>query len=83
MKALVIGGTSGIGKSIYDNIKPLFTEVVKTSRKELDTSSIDSVKKFIKKYKDTKFDVLILNTGGPPDLKFEEISNEIWLENNS
>ena len=81
MKVLVMGGTSGIGKSIYDNIKPLCTEIIKTSRKELDTSSIDSTNKFIKKYKDMKFDALILNTGGPPDLKFEEISNEIWLEN--
>ena len=81
MKALIIGGTSGIGKSIFDNIKSTCSEIKITGRKELDTSSMVSVKKFIKRYQKEKFDILVLNTGGPPDINFFKISDKIWIEN--
>ena len=38
----------------------------------MDTSSPTSVADFIKKNKNP--DVLVLNTGGPPDLDFKEIT---------
>ena len=38
-----------------------------------------SVKNFCKKYYGP--DILVLNTGGPPDLNFKTINNEIWIEN--
>ena len=79
MKALIIGGTSGIGKSIFDNIKSTCSEIKITGRKELDTSSMVSVK-FIKRYQKEKFDILVLK-GGPPDINFFKISDKIWIEN--
>ena len=43
---------------------------------EIDTSNLISVEKFAKNHKST--DILILNTGGPPPLKFKEIKAEDW-----
>ncbi len=81
MRALIIGGTSGIGEAIYRNIKPLCKEAIKTGRKEIDTTSLESVTNYTTNLKDKEFDIIVLNTGGPPDLNFKTISNENWLEN--
>ncbi len=67
-KAIVIGGSRGIGKAIADSLKTIGLEVVTTSKKELDTSDIQSVKDFIQNQKET--DILVLNTGGPPAKEF-------------
>lgn len=80
-RALIIGGTSGIGAAIYKNIKPLCKETIKTGKKEIDTTSLKSVNNFTTNFRNKEFDIIVLNTGGPPDLKFENISNENWLEN--
>ena len=79
MKAIILGGTSGIGKSIAQKLKKHCKKIIITGRKQIDTTSIESVNKFIKK--NQKPDVLVLNTGGPPNLKFSDIKNEIWIEN--
>ena len=79
MKAIVFGGTSGIGKSIALNLKKTCEEVISVGRKEADTSSLKSIKKFTNKH--NKTDILVLNTGGPPDLKFHKISNNEWQRN--
>tara|TARA_A100001011_G_C14064875_1_gene737720 strand:- start:91 stop:744 length:654 start_codon:yes stop_codon:yes gene_type:complete len=79
MKAIVLGSTSGIGKSIALNLKKTCKNVISLGSKDVDTSSIKSVKNFCKKYYGP--DVLVLNTSGPPDLQFNNISNEIWIEN--
>ena len=79
MKAIVLGGTSGIGKSIALNLKKTCDEVISVGRKEADTSSLKSIKKFTNKH--NKTDILVLNTGGPPDLKFHKISNNEWQRN--
>lgn len=79
MKAIVLGGTSGIGKSVADNLKKICDKVVATGRNDIDTTSLDSVRNFAKKNYGT--DILVLNTGGPPDLNIDDISEEIWLEN--
>jgi len=75
-KAIVIGGSKGIGKQIAIAIKSLGIRTIACSRKEIDTSDIYSVKKFLKKYKST--DILVLNSGGPPPLKLNKISIEDW-----
>ena len=75
-KAIVIGGSKGIGKEISKQLKSLKIKTISCSRKEIDTSSINSVKKFIKKYKST--DILVLNSGGPPPLKMSKINEETW-----
>lgn len=79
MKAIVLGGTAGIGKSIADNLENICTQVQRLGSKDLDTRSIKNINKFCKMNK--RPDILVLNTGGPPDLKFSKIDNETWIEN--
>ena len=79
MKAIVLGGTSGIGKSIAQNLKKTCKKVIPLSSKDVNTSSLGSTKSFCKKYYGP--DVLVLNTGGPPDIQFTKIDNQIWIEN--
>jgi len=79
MKAIVLGGTSGIGKSVADNLQDVCENVIAVGSKDIDTRSLDSVKNFAKK--NYGVDVLVLNTGGPPDLDLKDISEEIWIEN--
>ncbi len=76
MKALVLGGSKGIGKAIADSLSSIGCDVVATSRKQIDTANLNSVKKFIKKHKQT--DILVLNTGGPPPKTFSEVTEKEW-----
>ena len=75
-KAVVMSGSKGIGRSIALELKKIIKNVSITSSKNLDTSDIDQVKKFIKDVKKT--DILILNTGGPPNKDFFKISEDEW-----
>lgn len=78
-RAIILGGSKGIGKQIHSCLKDLnIQELVKCSRKDIDTSNINSVKNFIKKY--SKCDILVLNTGGPPNIEFNLISEELWYK---
>lgn len=79
MKAVILGGTSGIGKSIAQNLKGTCKKVIPLGSRDINTSSLESVEIFCKKYYGP--DVLVLNTGGPPDIKFKKIDNELWTEN--
>ena len=67
-KAIVIGGSKGLGKEISLSLKKIKIKTIACSRKEIDTSNMISVEKFAKNHKST--DILILNTGGPPPLNF-------------
>ncbi len=78
IKAIILGGSKGIGKEISQKLKSLKIKTIACSRKEIDTSSLYSVKKFTKKHKST--DILILNSGGPPPLKFSKINEETWIK---
>ena len=73
-KAIVLAGSRGIGKGIADSLESLNVDVTRTSTNELDTSNLNSVSNFINKNPYT--DILVLNTGGPPSQKFEDISKE-------
>lgn len=75
-KAIIIGGSKGIGREIAQNLKSLKIKTFACSRKDIDTSLIFSVKKFIKKHKST--DIIVLNSGGPPPLKFSKIDEASW-----
>ena len=75
-KAVIIGSSRGIGRSILKSVEKLNYEIINPSRKELDTSKINSILKFIKTLK--KIDVLILNTGGPPAKEFFQITDQEW-----
>ena len=76
IKAIVLGGSRGIGKAISDSLKTINIDVFAASQKDIDTSNLDSVKKFLKINNET--DVLILNTGGPKPKPFSTITEEDW-----
>ena len=75
-KAIVLGASRGIGKSISDSLKKLELDVFSLSSNDIDTSNLDSVNKFANENNST--DILVLNTGGPPIIEFEKISKEDW-----
>ena len=75
-RAIVLGGSRGIGKSISDALKSIEIDVFAASKNDIDTSNLTSVKKFLEKY--TQTDILILNTGGPAPKQFSDITEEDW-----
>jgi 3-oxoacyl-[acyl-carrier protein] reductase len=75
-KAIVLGGSRGIGKAISDSLKSIKIDVFATSQKDIDTSNLDSVKKFLETHNET--DILVLNTGGPEPKQFSIITEEDW-----
>ena len=75
-KAIVLGGSRGIGKAISDSLKTIDVDVIATSQKDIDTSNLNSVKEFLKINNET--DILILNTGGPKPKPFSTVTEEDW-----
>jgi 3-oxoacyl-[acyl-carrier protein] reductase len=75
-KAIVLGGSRGIGKAISESLKSLEIEVISASKSDVDTSNLESVRKFSHEHNNT--DILILNTGGPPVIEFNKISENDW-----
>ena len=75
-KAIVLGGSRGIGKAIANSLKSIEIDVFATSKNNIDTSNLDSVKKFLEIHNQT--DILILNTGGPKPKPFLTITEEDW-----
>jgi 3-oxoacyl-[acyl-carrier protein] reductase len=78
MKAIILGGSKGIGKAVRLQLEKICDDIVYTSTKEVDTSKLDTVKKFTREH--ASCDVLVLNTGGPKALPFDEITEETWLK---
>ena len=75
-KAIVLGGSRGIGKAISNSLKLLKIDVFAASKKDIDTSNLHSVEKFLHIHNET--DILILNTGGPEPKSFSTITKEDW-----
>ena len=75
-RAIVLGGSRGIGKSISDALKSIEIDVFAASKNDIDTSNLNSVKKFVENH--TSTDILILNTGGPVPKQFSDITEEDW-----
>ncbi len=75
-RAIVLGGSRGIGKAISESLKSIGIDVFAASKNDVDTSNLDSVKKFIQIYNQT--DVLVLNTGGPVAKEFANITEKEW-----
>ena len=75
-KAIVLGGSRGIGKAISDSLKTIEIDVFAASKKDIDTSDLNSVKKFLEK--NTQTDILVLNTGGPEPKQFSTITEDDW-----
>ena len=77
-KAIVMGGSRGMGKAISSSLSSIGYDVIATSKKELDTSDLKSVKAFVQNHNET--DVLVLNTGGPPAKEFFSVTEEEWQQ---
>ena len=75
-KAIVLGGSRGIGKSISNALKTIEIDVFAASKNDIDTSDLNSVRKFLEK--NTQTDILILNTGGPEPKQFSTITEDDW-----
>ena len=75
-KAIVLGGSRGIGKAISESLKTIDVDVFATSQKDIDTSNLNSVKEFLNNNNET--DILILNTGGPEPKPFSTITEDDW-----
>jgi 3-oxoacyl-[acyl-carrier protein] reductase len=76
IKAIVLGGSRGIGKAISDSLKSIKIDVFAASKKDIDTSDLNSVRKFLEK--NTQTDILVLNTGGPEPKPFLSITKNDW-----
>ena len=74
--AIVLGGSRGIGKAISDSLKSIEINVFAASKNDIDTSNLNSVKKFLDKH--TQTDILVLNTGGPIPKTFSKITEKDW-----
>lgn len=78
MKAIVFGGSKGIGKAISDALKSINCDVIATSRDEIDTSDLANVKSFVTHHDEV--DILVLNTGGPPSKEFLDVTEDEWIK---
>ena len=75
-RAIILGGSRGIGKAISDSLKTIEIDVFAASKNDIDTSDLNSVKKFLENH--TQTDILVLNTGGPAPKQFSSITEEDW-----
>ena len=75
-RAIVLGGSRGIGKAISESLKAIDIDVFAASKNDIDTSNLSSVKKFLETHNQT--DILVLNTGGPAPKQFSSITEEDW-----
>jgi len=73
---VVLGGSRGIGKAISDSLKTIEIDVFAASKNDIDTSNLNSVKKFLEIH--NEIDILVLNTGGPEPKSFSTITEEDW-----
>ena len=74
--AIVLGGSRGIGKAISDSLKSIQIDIFAASKNDIDTSDLNSVKKFLEEH--TQTDILVLNTGGPAPKPFSTITEDDW-----
>lgn len=75
-RAIILGGSRGIGKAIFNSLKSIDCDVFAASKKDIDTSNLNSVKNFLNFNKET--DILVLNTGGPPAKEFFDVTEDEW-----
>ena len=77
MKAIVLGGSRGIGRAIASGLENIKCEVSSYSSTEVDTGNLTHIQKLVDEH-DEGVDILVLNTGGPPAVEFEKITIEMW-----
>lgn len=80
MKALITGASRGIGKVTAQKFINEGYEVYAPTRSELDLADNISIEKYIEKYKDVKFDVIV-NNAGINDINLIENITDNEIEN--
>jgi 3-oxoacyl-[acyl-carrier protein] reductase len=75
-KAIVLGGSRGIGKAISESLRTINCDVFASSKQDIDTSNLEHVKDFLNSHKET--DILVLNTGGPDAKEFFDVTEDEW-----
>jgi len=84
MKALVMGGSRGIGRAIADSLSDAGITVCAVSSRDVDTSDMRSVRDFAERHSGddvgSGIDILVLNTGGPPPKTFAEATEDDWMK---
>ena len=75
-RALVTGGSRGIGKAIVEKYEANGYEVVSPSREELNLIYPESVDEYIKRHRNENFHVLVNNAGCNLINDFENILEE-------
>lgn len=80
MKALITGASRGIGKVTAQKFINEGYEVYAPTRSELDLADDISIEKYIEKYKDVKFDVIV-NNAGINDINLIENITDNEIEN--
>jgi 3-oxoacyl-[acyl-carrier protein] reductase len=78
MKALVTGGSRGIGAAIVSDLHQRGFEVVAPSRDDLDLSDLSQVEAFARENTEFAPQVLILNGGENNPLDIEHLSTDHW-----
>ncbi len=76
-KAIVLGGTRGIGGAISNSLRKIDLDVNAFSSKEVDTGNLYHIDELVEQHPEV--DVLVLNTGGPPAIDFFNIDHGTWM----
>ncbi len=75
-RALVTGGSKGIGKAICQKLETMGYEVVAPSHQELDLASSESVESYLNRNSESEFDIIVNNAGINEINLIENITNE-------
>jgi 3-oxoacyl-[acyl-carrier protein] reductase len=75
-KAIVLGGSRGIGRAISESLRSINCEVFAASKKDIDTSNLEMVRNFLDNH--GQADILVLNTGGPQPIEFSKVVEDNW-----
>jgi len=77
-RVLVTGGSRGIGKAVAERFHSERYDVIAPTRTELDLSSVDSIRDYLKRNKGLEIDILINDAGENKIMLINELPIEDW-----